>query len=214
MHRYMHLQMLLGKYIIKCTSPCLFKCYFSLLQTYPQWNLARNVIPGTATEAHQTESLEVAPDPPKKMKIPKRLTSIRKIKDLRELLMSSRLYLNNEVYTSLATAFESGLMRGTTPAEPKPLEETLSVSAEAHFRAELWFSLGEYDFKHKVAKSWLQHRKSTWQKCCKLVFDDRAANAKAAWLARQTAPQSVLPLEDDERHGIRFVPPPVEQKYW
>ena len=94
------------------------------------------------------------------MKIPKRLTSIRKIKDLRELLMSSRLYLNNEVYTSLATAFESGLMRGTTPAEPKPLEETLSVSAEAHFRAELWFSLGEYDFKHKVAKSWLQHRKS------------------------------------------------------
>ena len=85
--------MYLGKYIIKCTSPCLFKCYFSLLQTYPQWNLARNVIPGTAAEANQTGSLEVAPNPPKKMKIPKRLTSIRKIKDLRELLMSSRLYI-------------------------------------------------------------------------------------------------------------------------
>ena len=51
-------------------------------------------------------------------------------------------------------------MRGSAPAEPKPLEETLSVSAEAHFRAELWFSLGEYDFKHKVAKAWLQHRKN------------------------------------------------------
>jgi hypothetical protein len=115
---------------------------------------------------------------------------------------------------TLATAFESKLMLGTTPAEPKPLEDTLSVSAEAHFRAELWFSLGEYDFKHEVAKAWLQHRKTTWQKCYKLVFDDRAANAKTAWHARQTAPQNVLPLEDDDRHGVRFVAPPVEQKYW
>ena len=151
---------------------------------------------------------------PKKMKIPKRLSTIRNIKDLRELLMSPKLCLNNEACTTLATGFESGLMRGTTPAEPKPLEATSSVSAEAHFRAELWFSLGEFDFKHKVARSWLQRRKSTWQKLCKLVFDDRAANAKTAWRARQTTPQNVSLLEDDEGHGVRFVAPPVEQKHW
>ena len=156
----------------------------------------------------------MAPDPARKMKIPKRLTSLRKTKELRDLLMSPRLYLNNEVYTTFATAFESGLMRGTTPVEPKPLEDTLSVAAEAHFRAELWFSLGEYDFKHKVAKAWLQHRKSTWQKCCKFVFEDRAANAQTAWHARQTAPQNDSPFEDDDRKGVVLVKDPVEQKYW
>jgi hypothetical protein len=105
-------------------------------------------------------------------------------------------------------------MRGSTPAEIKPLEDALSVSAEAHFRAELWFSLGEHDFKHKVAKAWLQHRKATWQKCCKFVFDDSAANAKTAWHARQTASQNVLPLEDDDRQGGRIVEAPVDKKHW
>ena len=183
-------------------------------QTHPQWNLARNVIPSTTTVPSVTESLDMAADPPRKMKIPKRLTSLRKTKELRDLLMSPRLYLNNEVYTTFATAFESGHMRGTTPAAPQPLEDTLSVAAEAHFRAELWFSLGEYDFKHKVAKAWLQHRKSTWQKCCKFVFDDRAANAKTAWHARQTAPQTASPIADDDRQGVVLVKAPVDQKHW
>jgi len=177
--------------------------------------LAMNVIPSPSAAASETDSFETTgSDPPKKMKTPKRLTTLRKIKDLRELLMSPRLYLNNEVYTTFATAFESGIMRGTTPAEPKPLEETLSVAAEAHIRAELWFSLGEYDFKHKVAKAWLQHRKSTWQKFCKFVFEDRAANAKTAWHARQTAPQNESPFDDDDRKGVVLVKDPVEQKYW
>jgi hypothetical protein len=81
--------------------PCTFKYNLLLSQTYPQWNLASNVIPGTATVANGTESLEVASNTPKKMKIPKRLSTIRKIKDLRELLMSLRLYLNNEACTTL-----------------------------------------------------------------------------------------------------------------
>jgi len=183
-------------------------------QTHPQWNLARNVIPSNTTVPSGTESFEIAADPPRKMKIPKRLTSLRKVKELRDLLMSPRLYLNNEVYTTFATAFESGHMRGTTPAAPQPLEDTLSVAAEAHFRAELWFSLGEYDFKHKVAKAWLQHRKATWQKCCKFVFDDRTANAKPAWIARQAAPQTASANEDDDRKGVVSVKAPVDQKYW
>ena len=147
------------------------------------------------------------------MKVAKRL-GLRNVSELRDLLMSPRLYLNNAVYTTFALAFESGVLRGTTPADPKPLEVTLSVSAEAHFRAELWFSLAEYDFGHKVAKSWLKHRKSTWQKCCEFVFNDREANKKVAWETRLKTPEHVLLTKAAEKKAVRMVQDPVDPKYW
>ena len=98
----------------------------------------------------------------------------------------------------------------STPCSPPLLMYTPTVA----WFLTLWFSLGEYDFKHKVAKAWLQHRKATWQKCCKFVFDDRTANAKTAWNARQAAPQTTSAIEDDDRKGVVSVKAPVDQKYW
>ena len=106
---------------------------------FPEWCLAKNVIPperehGAALVATNATNLSI------------RLTrmwadSINTVENLQALLMSCKLYRNPVAYAALSAGFESGHMRQTTYLEPQPLSQTLTTAAEAHFRMELYYCL-------------------------------------------------------------------------
>ncbi len=89
---------------------------------YPTVQLARNVLERESfggEEPHVVESLR---------------NTIPDIQSLQALLFSDRMYLNEQMFDKWCCAFESGVLRGTRRCSPQPIEMTISVWHEAHFR--------------------------------------------------------------------------------
>ena len=89
---------------------------------YPTVQLARNVLERESfggEEPHVVESLR---------------NTIPDIQSLQALLFSDRMYLNQQMFDKWCCAFESGVLRGTRRCSPQPIEMTISVWHEAHFR--------------------------------------------------------------------------------
>lgn len=146
---------------------------------FPEWCLAKNVIPperehGAALVATNATNLSI------------RLTrmwadSINTVENLQALLMSCKLYRNPVAYAALSAGFESGHMRQTTYLEPQPLSQTLTTAAEAHFRMELYYCLSRPCFSHQKSQASYDSRMNAWHDMIPKVFKDRADNEDAAW---------------------------------
>ena len=149
---------------------------------FPEWCLAKNVIPfenehGAAVATSNGTNLSI------------RLTrmwaeSINTVEKLQALLMSSQLYRNPVAYEALSAGFESGHMRQTTYIEPQPLSKTLTTAAEAHFRMELYYCLSRPCFSHQKSQASYDSRMNMWHEMIPKVFKDRADNEDAAWELR------------------------------
>ena len=135
---------------------------------FPEWCLAKNVIPlerehGAALATSNGTNLSI------------RLTrmwaeSINTVEKLQALLMSSQLYRNPVAYEALSAGFESGHMRQTTYIEPQPLSKTLTTAAEAHFRMELYYCLSRPCFSHQKSQASYDSRMNMWHELIPKVF--------------------------------------------
>jgi hypothetical protein len=188
---------------------------------YPTVQLARNILERDSfgqevTEPQVVESLrDTIPD----------------TQSLQALLFSDRMYVDPQMFDKWCCAFESGVLRGTRRCPPQPLEMTLSVWHEAHFRLapshsfhklffslfvlfntwyslELWYILTT-NFRHRVSASHVADRAANYKKMFKCVRKERATNAANAWSVRRA--QNNLPdVNDDANHyseaggGVNF----------
>ena len=150
---------------------------------------------------------------------------------LQALLFSDRMYVDPQMFDKWCCAFESGVLRGTRRCPPQPLEMTLSVWHEAHFRLapshsfhklffslfvllntwyslELWYILTT-NFRHRVSASHVADRAANYKKMFKCVRKDRATNAGNAWSVRR-AQNNLANVNDDANNcseaggGVNF----------
>jgi hypothetical protein len=107
------------------------------------------------------------------------------VADLQLLLTSPALCQNHEAHKALSEGLEHGHLRQQFQTEPQPLSETLTMSAEAHFRMELHHALETSNFHHGPSPASYDERVRRWQEMMPKVSDDRQANEAAAWTVRQ-----------------------------
>ena len=89
---------------------------------YPTVQLARNILEKESFGGEEPQVVESLRN------------TIPDIQSLQALLFSDRMYLNEQMFDKWCCAFESGVLRGTRRSSPKPIEMTISVWHEAHFR--------------------------------------------------------------------------------
>jgi hypothetical protein len=147
---------------------------------FPEWCLAKNVIPPTAQ--HGEEVVRKA-TPHGNIKLTRTWedSSVGTIQNLQALLMSSKLYQNPVARAALSAGFESGHMRQTTHVEPQRLSKTLTTAAEAHFRMELCYCLSRPCFSHQKSQASHDNCQTTWMEMIPKAWKDRNDNEDAAW---------------------------------
>ena len=117
-----------------------------------------------------------------------KLDGLQTIEDLRRALSTVEFYNCPHLYNAFCCGLESGHMRGTDVAEDEiaRIEDMLSVGAETHLRAELWYSLSEYDFHHNIGRSHREERVERFKKFGEAVREGREKYGDVAWEKRQS----------------------------
>ena len=167
---------------------------------FPEWCLAKNVIPPTAQHGVEV-GRRATPQGNIKLTRIWEDSRVGTIQDLQDLLMSSVLYQNPVAYAALSAGFESGHMRQTTFIEPQRLSKTLTTAAEAHFRLELYYSLSRPCFAHQKSQASYDNRQTMWMEMIPKVWKDRNDNEDAAWGLRVDNLNAEEDSEDDSMDG-------------
>jgi len=115
------------------------------------------------------------------------LDGLETIEDLRRALSTVEFYTCPHLYNLFCCGIESGHLRGSLQNEGDivRLEELLSVGAETHLRAELWYSLSEYDFVHNIGREHREDRVKRFKHFGVSVREGRSDYGDAAWKKRQ-----------------------------
>jgi hypothetical protein len=115
-----------------------------------EWALAENALKDTKAITHEDAPMQT---PPMCVSDMLKEDGLQTIDQLRAALLSEKFYKHKNLYHCFCSGIESGMMRGLTErANVKRLEDLLSVGAETHLRAELWYTLSEYGFSHNIGK--------------------------------------------------------------
>ena len=116
-----------------------------------------------------------------------KLDGLETIEDLRRALSTVEFYQCPHLYNLFCCGVESGHLRGShfMEGEIVRLEELLSVAAETHLRAELWYSLSEYDFNHNIVRARREERVERFKQFGVAVCEGRSEYDDAAWAKRQ-----------------------------
>jgi hypothetical protein len=96
------------------------------------------------------------------------------------------MYTYPKLFDLFCAGLESGRLRGTSQVGISPIENLVTLSHEAHFRLELWFSLTAQSFRHDNAKAASEERKNKHQDFCAFVARDRRNKAAETFNHRST----------------------------
>jgi hypothetical protein len=124
---------------------------------------------------------------PRTIKLSDALTEeadLESITDLRKLLFSDKMYLNQTVYDFFCEGLESGQFKNTVYQEKTTISDLITPAHEAHFRAELYFALPVPEFRHPITKAHGLRKLKLWQKFLPLVKKDRHDNEANATATR------------------------------
>jgi hypothetical protein len=111
-------------------------------------------------------------------------TELETVDDLRDLLFSDQMYKNETVFDMFCLGIESGGFKHTEECPPTPISDLLTPSHEAHFRAELWWTLPHAQFRHGIGLTHAAKRIKKWHEFLPLVRADRLNNEVAAVINR------------------------------
>jgi len=158
-----------------------------------EWALATNVLKVKKAVSHDDPGQAV---PSMKVTAPMKDDGLKTIEDLRRALISPDFYLNKNLYHCFCSGLEAGLLRGLPESNDiNRLEDLLSIGAETHFRAELWYTLSEYGFFHNIGKDHRVARMNTFKAVSEAVREGRDKYGDAAWTSRM---DDLEPGDDDE----------------
>jgi hypothetical protein len=114
-------------------------------------------------------------------------TNLETVEDLRALLLSDSMYLNDTVFDMFCLGVESGAFKHTEQIPPSTISDILTPSHEAHFRAELWWSLPHAKFRHNIGLKHATQRIAKWHEFLPLVRADRQKHEVEANRKRKEA---------------------------
>jgi hypothetical protein len=159
------------------------------------WTLAENALKDTKAITHIDAPMQT---PPMCVSDMLKEDGLDKIDQLRAALLSEKFYTHKNLYHCFCSGIESGILRGLTECENvKRLEDLLSVGAETHIRAELWYTLSEYGFSHNIGKDHRVARLKTFKSIGQAVRDGRSKYGDEAWDARQADMDSESDNDED-----------------
>ena len=141
-------------------------------------------------------------------------TSLKSVKDLRNLLFSERMYTNPIIFEKFCSGIESGELRDAPVRRRASIDEYLTIAFEAHFRLELWYALSYYGFTHEMSVSHTEERKKYWKQLCQIVQNDRFHNLATAWDKRKRAE---VPITEEEGYLSEIQDDPesdIDDAYW
>jgi hypothetical protein len=140
-------------------------------------------------------------------------TDLETVDDLRALLFSDKMYLNETVFDMFCLGIESGAFKHTEECPPTRISDILTPSHEAHFRAELWWTLPHTQFRHGIGLKHAAQRIKKWHEFLPLVRADRLNNEVDAVLNRTNmyAEHGVVVDVDPEDGGGLDV---ADTMYW
>jgi hypothetical protein len=130
-----------------------------------------------------------------------------------ELLESSDLYTNPEVYDYFCLGLESGNFKGTEARPITTISELLTPSHEAHFRAELWWNMPNQTFRHSIGRIHGKRRIAKWREFLPHVFNDRKLHEEEAHKLRVAKYESAGGRieKDKDTHGTADN---VDERFW
>lgn len=133
-------------------------------------------------------------------------SGINDVGQLRTLLRSKVMYRNKTVYALFCQGLESGDLKHSQRRGPTPITSLITIAHEAHFRAEMWYSLSKTDFKHNPKTTHILKRKENFNAFALLVKQDRIDNASEAHELR---------IASDEEHcAIPATLEPIDPSFY
>jgi hypothetical protein len=142
------------------------------LTSSSKFALAFPMIPNNAvSEDYASASIDLM-----KLSTNVELSGVESVEELRNLIRSSAMYKNDNVFTHFCQGLESGMLKQSQKLQPTPLAALITIAHEAHFRAELWLHLGKATFRHNTTTEHIEYRKSNFDEFCELVAKDREDN--------------------------------------
>lgn len=161
-----------------------------------EWAIATNVLKVKKKVTHDGPGKIV---PAMKVTRAMKDDGLKTIENLREALMAPEFYQYKNLYHCFCSGLEAGLLRGLPETtDITRLEDLVSVGAETHFRAELWYTLSEYGFFHNIGKDHRISRINTFKAMGNAVREGRDKYGDAAWLSRQEDLVTDNEDEDDD----------------
>lgn len=120
------------------------------------------------------------------------------IQDLRDALVSPKMYTYPKLFDLFCAGLESGRLRGTKPMPISPIESLITVAHEAHFRLELWYAMALTRYRHTISRAYITERFQKHAEVCQMVAQDRRENGTAAFKHRNA---TVSHIDDDEKES-------------
>jgi hypothetical protein len=143
----------------------------------PETRMAENIIEGELDPTNHD-------NPPR---LHKNLRHLGSIEDLRELLISPKMYQDKVLFDLFCTGIESGNFRQTKRRPYKPLQLLMTKAHEAHFRVELYFALSQKCYRHINSPALYTARICMFNQVIKSVREGREKWLEAATAARYTS---------------------------
>jgi hypothetical protein len=141
----------------------------------PDTRLAENVIEG---------ELDTTTNSNNNIRLNKNLRHLGSVEELRELLISPKMYQDKVLFDLFCTGIESGNFRQTKKRPYKPLHLLMTKAHEAHFRVELYFALSRKCYQHSNSPALYTARISMFNQVIKSVREGREKWLQAAIAAR------------------------------
>ena len=128
------------------------------------------------------------------------MAHIDSIDDLRELLMSPKMYQDQTLFDIFCLGLESGNFRQNKKRPFTPLDQLITKAHEAHFRVELYLALSKKSFRHHNTLSASQERIRLFNHSITVVREGRDKYLKKAVDNRMKA-RTERQVDECERLG-------------
>jgi hypothetical protein len=117
----------------------------------------------------------------------KNLKHLGSVEELRELLISPKMYQDKILFDLFCTGVESGNFRQSKRRPYKPLQLLMTKAHEAHFRVEIYFALSQKCYRHINSHTLYTARISMFNQVIKSVREGREKYLEAAIAARNSS---------------------------
>jgi hypothetical protein len=143
----------------------------------PETRMAENILEGELDTTNHD-------NPPR---LHKNLRHLGSIEELRELLISPKMYQDKVLFDLFCNGIESGNFRQTKRRPYKPLHLLMTKAHEAHFRVELYFALSQKCYRHINSPALYTARICMFNHVIKSVREGRDKWLEDATAARQSS---------------------------